>query len=96
VPVERQRRAPLQRRDLVLLAVLGALAAVAVAAGAWIAVARDGSQAGGRCVDVTLASTMGGATVHRCGADAARFCRREAPRSAQVATACDRAGFRVR
>ena len=69
------------------------LAAVVVAVGvvAW-AHSRHGGEAG-PCVTVTIASTMGGATIHKCGADAARFCRENGPSDATVAAACRREGF---
>ena len=48
----------------------------AVAVGVWSAVAEDqyGPSANG-CVNVQIPNTMGGATVHKCGADAVAFCR---------------------
>jgi hypothetical protein len=49
------------------------------------------------CVDVIAASTTGGATVHACGAAAARWCRFEATRDDTFARAirvrCARAGY---
>jgi hypothetical protein len=56
------------------------------------------SETGAGCIRVTVASTMGGATVHACGSDAARWCR--SPESRQAVTArkaraqCRRAGYR--
>jgi hypothetical protein len=50
------------------------------------------------CVDVIAASTTGGATIHACGASAARWCRFEAARHDAFARAlrarCGRAGHR--
>ena len=60
----------------IVFAVLGVVLATAVAIGIWSAVAEDryGPSANG-CVNVQIPNTMGGATVHKCGADAVAFCR---------------------
>jgi hypothetical protein len=44
------------------------------------------------CVDVTIASTTGGATIHDCGAGAKRLCSRPDARAA-VGNPCRRAGL---
>ena len=44
--------------------------------GAWAALASDSySSSGHGCVDVTVPSSTGGATVHYCGAQARSFCQ---------------------
>ena len=65
---------------------------------ALFAILRGGtSEAGPGCISLTVPSTMGGATVHACGATAARWCR--SPESRQGAIArearaqCRRAGY---
>jgi hypothetical protein len=65
-----------RRGKQIVFAVVGALLAAAVAVGVWSSVAEDryGPSANG-CVNVQIPNTMGGATVHKCGADAAAFCR---------------------
>jgi hypothetical protein len=64
------------RGKRVLFLVLGLTAAVAVGLGVWSAVGSDayGSSANG-CVNVTIASSTGGATLHYCGTGAKSFCR---------------------
>jgi len=65
-----------RRGKQIVFAVVGGLLAAAVAVGVWSAVAADqyGPSAHG-CVNVQIPNTMGGATVHKCGADAVAFCR---------------------
>src|SRR5438132_11257210 len=55
----------------------------------------SGSRARTDCVDVTFASTLGGATLHGCGAQARRICASGAFRgiAAELRAACLRAGF---
>ena len=91
MPVEKQARAPLTRRDKQLIAaVCVALLAVAVALAVTIATRQPGHRSG--CVEVTLPSTMGGARIRRCGADARAFCRQQRSIAA-VAEACRREGI---
>ncbi|MEA2219338.1 MAG: hypothetical protein QOJ35_1964 [Solirubrobacteraceae bacterium] len=59
-----------------MLAVAGALAACAIAAGVAVVTTGSGARTRG-CIDVTFASTTGGAVMHACGAAAARLCRGE-------------------
>ena len=65
-----------RRGKRVLFLVLGLVAAVVAGFGVWSAVGSDsyGPSANG-CVNVTIASSTGGATLHHCGADAKSFCR---------------------
>lgn len=65
-----------RRGKQIIFAVLGVVLAAAVAFGVWSAVAEDryGPSANG-CVNVPIANSTGGATVHKCGADAVAFCR---------------------
>jgi hypothetical protein len=63
---------PLSRKSKrVLILVLAVAAAIAVGFGVWSAVSPDtyGPSANG-CVNVTIASSTGGATLHYCGAAA--------------------------
>jgi predicted metal-binding membrane protein len=91
VPVEKQARAPLTRRDKQLItAVCIALLAVAGALAVTLATRQPGHRSG--CVEVTLPSTMGGARIRRCGADARAFCRQQRSIAA-VAEACRHEGY---
>jgi predicted metal-binding membrane protein len=65
-----------RRGKRIVFAVLGSVLAAGLAFGVWSAVAEDqyGPSANG-CVNVQIPNTMGGATVHKCGADAVAFCR---------------------
>jgi hypothetical protein len=88
----------LSRRELRTLAAVAALLTLAAAVVLYAAVQHTTHHAAAGCVEVTAASTTGGATLHACGADAARWCRSQAGRSDAVAravlTACARAGYR--
>jgi hypothetical protein len=83
-----------ERRILAPLAVVLALAVAAVVL--YLALARSSGTSPG-CVDVIGSSTLGGATYHACGKDAARWCRSEANRNATFAhdlrAQCRRAGY---
>jgi len=59
-----------------ILFVVGVVVAALVAVGVYIAVGSDryGPSANG-CVNVTIASSTGGGTLHYCGAKAKSFCR---------------------
>ena len=92
MPVEKQAMQPLGSRDRRFLLVLGLVALVAIVAGAVYAATRGGGTESGPCFTAHLQSTMGGVTIHHCGADAARFCRTQASATA-VVEACRRAGF---
>jgi len=70
-----------------------AVAAVAVALGTGDYLrSRHGGGVDGPCVSVVVASTMGGATIERCGTAAVGFCRENA-NDPQIAAACRREGF---
>jgi hypothetical protein len=94
MPVEKQAARPLGRRDRRFLLVLGLVAAAAIVAGAVYAATRGGGADGGRCFTAHLQSTMGGVTVHQCGAAAVHYCRFNAGTPA-VAEACRKEGFHV-
>ena len=65
--------------------------------GLGIATLAGGSHTRRNCIDVTFASTLGGARLHACGGQARRICASPA-QSPQIAddlrAACARAGFR--
>jgi hypothetical protein len=73
-----------------VLALVAVVSAVSILA--WLHTRATGDGGGGPCVSVVIPSTMGGATIKRCGAAAQRFCR-ENTRDAQIASACRREGF---
>lgn len=81
-------------------AVVGTLLACAVLAltGLGVYALTSGSRAAKQCVDVTFASTVGGATLHACGARARSLCAAgpAAGIDAQLRAACLRAGFPYR
>ncbi|MBO0819395.1 MAG: hypothetical protein J2P26_00940, partial [Nocardiopsaceae bacterium] len=64
------------RGKRILLCCLAAIVAVGAALGIWSAVGPDsyGPSANG-CVNVTIAGSTGGATLHYCGSAARSFCR---------------------
>jgi hypothetical protein len=84
------------RAGRVGIAIVSACLLLAVVAGGILAL--DGSTKEGRdCVSVTFASTLGGAQLHACGAQARRVCATPGnfPSIAgELSTACRRAGFR--
>lgn len=65
-----------RRGKLIVFSLLGVVLAAAVAVGVWSAVGSDryGPSANG-CVNVTIANSTGGATLHYCGTQAETFCR---------------------
>ena len=97
MPVEKQAErlaTPLGGRDRRFLALLGLVTVLAILAGGVYAATRGGDPAGAACFSATYASSVGGATVHECGAAAVHYCRVDAVEPA-VAAACRRAGFTV-
>jgi hypothetical protein len=84
-------------RERRALAALAGLLAIAVAVIA-IASLHSGSAARAGCVEVTIASTTGGASVHACGKSARELCAGRAGVSRELAAAlaqrCRRAGLR--
>jgi hypothetical protein len=82
------------RREKVAVGVLLACVAAALVALGTYALT-SGSSGRADCVTVTFASTLGGATVHQCGAQARRVCASGAfpGINADLAGACRRAGF---
>ena len=81
-------------------AVVGALLACVVLALAGLAAygLTSGSRARSDCVEVTFASTLGGATLHACGARAKAVCASGsfAGIEPELRSACRRAGFAFR
>src|SRR4051812_35791215 len=74
-----------ERRVLAAVAVLLAAGIVALAVHGIVSSSSPSSPAA--CVDVTAASTLGGATVHACGPAAARLCRSAGAGSSPLAHA---------
>jgi hypothetical protein len=75
-------------------AALGCLIAALIALGAYAL--SSGGRARRDCIDVTFASTVGGATLHACGARARAICGSPGELrglSDTLRAACDRAGF---
>jgi hypothetical protein len=68
----------LSAREKRMFGIVGVLIIVVLGGlGAWSILARDGySSSGHGCVNVTLASSTGGATLHYCGAEARSFCQK--------------------
>jgi hypothetical protein len=98
MPVERQAErlaTPLSRRDKRFLLAAGVIAVLAVLGGILYEATKSGSPVGERCFSATFAASLGGATVHYCGAAAAHYCRVNAPGAPRVAEACRKAGFAV-
>jgi hypothetical protein len=82
------------RREKSAVAVLIAFLLLA-AAGLGAYALTSGSPARSDCVEVTFASTLGGATIHACGAHARHVCASGAFRGIEpeLRAACRRAGF---
>jgi hypothetical protein len=97
MPVEGQAErlvTPLERRDRRFLLVLGLVTVAAIIAVVVYAVTRPGSANGERCFTATFSASVGGATVHHCGAAAVHYCRFNAS-APEVAEACRKEGFQV-
>ena len=87
-----------ERKGAVLAA--ATLVAVAVGVGAWqLTTGSASAKGGGRCVDLTIASSTGGARIHACSQQARSLCAAQAKASGSLAeeirAACRRAGFPV-
>jgi hypothetical protein len=82
-----------RREKVAVGALLACVAAALVALGAYALT--SGSPARRDCVDVTFASTLGGADLQGCGAQARRICASGAFPGVRVelAVACRHAGF---
>jgi hypothetical protein len=67
----------LSARQKRVFAVVGVLAVLVIAGvSAWVALASDSySSSSHGCVNVTVASSTGGSTLHYCGAAARSFCQ---------------------
>jgi hypothetical protein len=65
-----------RRGKRILFSGLGVVVAALIGVGVWSAVSPDqyGPSANG-CVNLTIASSTGGATLHYCGSEAKSFCR---------------------
>jgi hypothetical protein len=83
------------RRERTAVAVVLTCAALIVIALAVDAL-RSGAPARADCIDVTFASTLGGARLHVCGAKARSVCASPSPYrgiAPELSAACRRAGF---
>ena len=84
------------RREKTAVAILlGCLALALAGLGAYALT--SGAPARADCVDVTFASTLGGARVHACGAQARQICASPGGYrqiEQELGAACRRAGFR--
>jgi hypothetical protein len=69
------RLSPRQKR---VFAIVGVLVVLLLAGlGTWSALSSDGNSGSGHgCVNVTVPSSTGGATLHYCGATARSFCQK--------------------
>jgi hypothetical protein len=92
MPIEGQARAPLGRRDRIMLAAV-AIAVLAGAAVGGVLLATRGSHSNAGCVVVAVPSTMGGASLRNCGAAAHAFCRTQGKRDPTIAAACREQGY---
>jgi hypothetical protein len=97
----RRLREPLRwgRREKSAVAVaLACVLAALIALGVYAAT--SGAPARADCINVTFASTLGGARLHACGAQARQVCA-SPPSSyrgiaSELRSACARAGYRMR
>jgi hypothetical protein len=93
----RRLREPLRwgrRERSAVAALLAVVAAAAIALGVYAAT--SGAPARADCIDITFASTLGGAKLHACGAQARAVCAAPGEYrqiAAQLKAACRRAGF---
>jgi hypothetical protein len=76
----------LSARHKRVFAIIGVLAVLVIAGvSAWAALSPDRySSSGHGCVNVTVPSSTGGATLHYCGAQARSFCRASFRSSDQI------------
>lgn len=94
---EKRLATPLQwgRREKTVVGSLLALLAAAVVALAVYGITSGGRSSRKDCVEVTFASTLGGAKLQGCGARARQICSSGSFASigAELSAACRRAGF---
>ena len=89
-------RSTTRREGRALIAVGAALAVLLVVT--LVLSLRGGSSATrSGCINLTVPSTMGGATLHACGREAERWCRSDGPRqealARQLRARCRQAGY---
>jgi hypothetical protein len=79
MPPNYRQDVPLARNERKALFVLGAgIVLVGAALGAWqITGASGGAKLNGRCADMVVASSTGGAIIRHCGNDARSWCAAE-------------------
>jgi hypothetical protein len=82
-----------RREKAVIVALISCAVLAAIGLGAYALT--SGSPARSDCVEVTFASTLGGATIHACGTHARHVCASGAFRGIEreLRAACRRAGF---
>jgi hypothetical protein len=98
MPVERQSErlaTPLRPRDRHFIAAVACAVVIGGGAGAFAYAGNPPEPASRGCVVVTVASSLGGATLRNCGAAAKRLCRDEGKTNAGIAAACRRQGLRT-
>jgi hypothetical protein len=85
-----------RREKAAVAALLGCVVLALIALGAYALT--SGSRGRADCVNVTFASTLGGAQLHACGTRAARVCASGSFRGIEpeLRAACRRAGFAFR
>jgi hypothetical protein len=85
-----------RREKAVVAALVGAVVLALIGLGVYAAT--SGAPARADCVQVTFASTLGGATLHGCGSQARRICASGSFRNIEpeLRAACTRAGFPYR
>jgi hypothetical protein len=82
-----------RREKAVIAALISCVVLAGIGLGAYALT--SGAPARSDCVDVTFASTLGGATIHACGAHARHVCASGVSRGIEreLRAACRKAGF---
>jgi hypothetical protein len=96
MPLEGQRKrlaTPLRPLDRYFIAAVACAAVLGAGAGVYAYAGHPSAPSGKSCVVVTVASSMGSATLRNCGAAAERFCQDEGTSSGAIAAACRRRGL---
>jgi hypothetical protein len=100
VPLEghwQRQHTPLRslgRRERRALIAVTLVVLIGAAVALYAALHHGAAKVAAGCVQISAPSTTGGANLHACGADAARWCRSEAAGDRALLAACRRAGYR--